>query len=120
LTDYVEATLAQRRKEEQRALVLYSRALDAARDGGRGELVAQIRAARGNTLLFLGRPAEAHADMEAARAAFSESHDWASLGRVLNDLAVERLIAGDLIAARRCSPWPCAPPSTAPLPRARE
>jgi tetratricopeptide (TPR) repeat protein len=101
LTDYVDGMLASYTDQLQRALVLYSRALDGALQARRGDLVPQVRAARGYTLLTLGRREEAHADMEAARAAFAAIEDWASLGRVLNDLAIEQLNSGDLDAGER-------------------
>ena len=96
LVDYVEATGAASGGQPQRALVLFGTALDRAIAGGRGELVAQIRASRGRLLSTLGRPIEARADMEAARRDFEASGDRASLSRVLNDLAIEPLEQGRL------------------------
>ena len=96
LIDYVEASLAVAADEPQRALVLFERALTAAFVGGRGELVSQIRAARGRLLSTLGRGDAARTDMSAALAGFEASGDAPSLARVLNDLAVEELQRGRL------------------------
>ena len=101
LVDYVEATLAFSRQEPQRALLLFTRALERAVASGRGELVAQIRAARGRLLSTLGRRDEARREMEAARAAFVAAGDQPSLARVLNDLAIEAAQSGDLEGAER-------------------
>ena len=101
LVDYVEATLAFSREEPQRALLLFTRALERAVATGRGELVAQIRAARGRLLSTLGRRDEARQEMETARAAFVAAGDHASLARVLNDLAIEAVQGGDLEGAER-------------------
>lgn len=101
LIDYAEATLAGSGAESQRALVLFTSALERARAAGRGDLVSQTRASRGRLLSTLGRSDEARADMEAARAGFEASGDTASLARVLNDLSVEVLQRGDLAAGER-------------------
>ena len=96
LVDYVEAGLEAGRGAPQRALVLYASALERARAGHRGELVGQIRAARGRLLFTLGRKAEARLDLAAARDAFERAGDFASLSRVLNDLALDPLQSGRL------------------------
>jgi len=101
LTDYVEATVAMQIDEPQRALVLFTRALNGAIAAARGDLVAQIRAARGRLLSTLGRRDEAHAEMERARIDFEKAGDQESLARVLNDLAVESLQKGDLDEGER-------------------
>jgi len=101
LIDYVEATVAGSGAEPQRALVLFSTALERALSSGRGDLVSQTRASRGRLLSTLGRSEEARADMKAARSGFESSGDTASLARVLNDLAIEELQRGNLLAGER-------------------
>jgi tetratricopeptide (TPR) repeat protein len=101
LIDYAEATLAGSGAAPQRALVLFSTALERALSSGRGDLVSQTRASRGRLLSTLGRSEEARADMEAARTGFETSGDTASLARVLNDLAIEELQRGNLLAGER-------------------
>jgi serine/threonine-protein kinase len=101
LVDYVDAMVADGLDETQRALILYSRAVDGAVAGGRGELVAAARAARGRVLLGLGRKVEARADLERARADFRTAGDHASLVGVCNNLAVVVLEAGDLAGGER-------------------
>jgi len=96
LIDYVDATLSMSAGEPQRALVLFTRARDAALLGGRGELVGQIRASRGRLLSTMGDRDEARTEMELAREEIARAGDDASLWRVLNDLAIEHLQAGDL------------------------
>ncbi len=96
LIDYVDATLSMSAGEPQRALVLFTRARDSALRDGRGELVGQIRASRGRLLSTMGEREEARAEMELARAEIERAGDDASLWRVLNDLAIEHLQAGDL------------------------
>lgn len=96
LIDYVEASVAASAKQSQRALVLFSTALARASASGRGDLVPQIRAARGRLLFTLGRRDEALLDMESARASFERANDPASLARVLNDLAIDPLTNGRL------------------------
>jgi serine/threonine protein kinase len=96
LIDYVEASIAASAKQSQRALVLFGTALARASASGRGDLVPQIRAARGRLLFTLGRRDEALEDMESARASFERANDPASLARVLNDLAIEPLTNGRL------------------------
>ncbi len=96
LIDYVEASLAASAKQSQRALVLFGTALDRAKAAGRGDLVPQLRAARGRLLFTLGRREEALRDMDSARASFVLADDRASLSRVLNDLAIDPLSSGRL------------------------
>ena len=96
LIDYVDATLSMGAGEPQRSLVLFTRSRDAALRGGRGELVGQIRASRGRLLSTMGDREEARAEMELAREEIERAGDDASLWRVLNDLAIEHLQAGDL------------------------
>ncbi len=96
LLDYVDATLATSSDEPQRALVLFTRARDGAIARGRGELVGQIRAARGRLLSTLGERVEAYQEMDLARRDFEQASDFESLARVLNDLAIEHLIGGEL------------------------
>ena len=95
LTDYVDAVLAVRADQPQRALVLYTRARDTALATGRGELLGQIRAGRGRLLTTIGERAEARAEMEQARKDFERAGDRPSLIRVLNDLSIEYLSAGE-------------------------
>lgn len=101
LTDYVDATVAMRIDEPQRALVLFTRARESAIAAGRGELVAQIHASRGRLLSTLGRHEEGTAEMERARAGFEAAGDQESLSRVLNDLAIESLQKGDLAQGKQ-------------------
>ena len=96
LVDYVEASAAASSNQPQLALVLYNRALERAIRGARGDLVAQIRASRGYLLYTQGRRTEAKADMESARRSFEEAKDLPSLARVLNDLAMDPLMHGEL------------------------
>ncbi|MEO8277177.1 MAG: protein kinase, partial [Thermoanaerobaculia bacterium] len=96
LIDYVDALLATGAIQSQRALILLERALASAIAGGRGELVAQVRATRGRLLSTMGRRDEARSDMELARSAFEAAGDQTSLARVLNDLAIEAAQEGDL------------------------
>ncbi len=96
LLDYVDATLANSSDEPQRALVLFTRARDGSIAGGRGELLGQIRAARGRLLSILGEREEAYREMDLARAHFEAAGDLEALARVLNDLAIEHLIVGEL------------------------
>ena len=96
LLDYVDASLANSSDEPQRALVLFSRARDGAIARGRGELLGQIRASRGRLLSTLGERAEAYREMDLARLHFEAAGDFEALARVLNDLAIEHLIAGEL------------------------
>jgi serine/threonine-protein kinase len=96
LIDYVEASAAASSNQPQLALVLYSRALDRAIAGERGDLVAQIRASRGYLLYTQGRRIEAKTDMESARRSFEKAKDLPSLARVLNDLAMDPLMHGEL------------------------
>lgn len=100
LLGYVDATLATSSDEPQKALVLFTRARDAAIAQGRGELVGQIRAARGRLLSTLGERAEAYREMDLARLDFEHAGDFESLGRVLNDLAIEHLIRGELASGQ--------------------
>ncbi|HEV8580784.1 MAG TPA: protein kinase [Thermoanaerobaculia bacterium] len=101
LVDYVGASVASKKDEPQRALILFNRAFDHALAGGRGELVAQIRASRGRLFTVLGRNAEARAEMTRARADFAKAGDQASLARVTNDLAIEELQLGHLAEGER-------------------
>ena len=96
LVDYVDGAVATALGEPQRALMLHTRALERAQATGRGELVGQIRATRGRLLSTLGRREEGTKEMEAARADFEAAGDPSSLARVLNDLAVDAVQAGDL------------------------
>jgi serine/threonine-protein kinase len=96
LTDYAEASIASKNDEPQRALVLFTRARDGALAANRGELVGQIRAARGRLLATLGEREQGRAEMELARADFERAGDQASLARVLNDLAIEHLARGEM------------------------
>ncbi|MEO8197704.1 MAG: protein kinase [Thermoanaerobaculia bacterium] len=96
LLAYVDATLAMSSDEPQNALVLFTRARDRAVAQGRGELIGQIRAARGRLLSTLGERDEAYREMDLARDDFERAGDAESLGRVLNDLAIEHLIRGEL------------------------
>lgn len=89
LVNYVDGALASEKSEPQRALALYSRALDEALASGRGELIGQIRASRGRVLSTLGRREEGGREMEMARADFEAAGDLASLARVLNDLGID-------------------------------
>ncbi|MEO7795643.1 MAG: serine/threonine-protein kinase [Thermoanaerobaculia bacterium] len=96
LLDYVDASLANSSDEPQRALVLFTSARDAALASGRGELLGQIRASRGRLLSTLGERQEAYREMDLARAHFESAGDFEALARVLNDLAIEHLIGGEL------------------------
>ncbi len=96
LTDYLDGTVAMSLDQPQRALILFTKARDRALATGRGDLLAQIRAARGRLLTTLGRRAEGTTEMETARLAFESAADWSSLARVLNDLAIEELQLGHL------------------------
>ncbi len=100
LLDYVDATLANSSDEPQRALVLFTRALDGAIAQRRGELLGQIRASRGRLLSTLGERAEAYREMDLARVHFERARDLEALARVLNDLAIEHLIRGELDEGR--------------------
>ena len=100
LLDYVDATLANSSDEPQRALVLFTRALDGAIARQRGELLGQIRASRGRLLSTLGERAEAYREMDLARVHFERARDFEALARVLNDLAIEHLIRGELDEGR--------------------
>jgi len=96
LSDYVEAQLASGQNEPQRALVHLTRARERASSTGRGDLLGQIRAARGRLLATLGRRAEAGAEMELALRDFEAAADHASQSRVLNDLgAIAEAVAAD-------------------------
>ena len=99
LVNYADAVLASEKSEPQRALALYSRALEEALATGRGELVGQIRASRGRILSTLGRRAEGGREMELARADFEAAGDLASLARVLNDLAIDAAQDNELAKA---------------------
>lgn len=99
LVDYVDGALASEKSEPQRALALYSRALDEALATGRGELVGQIRASRGRVLSTLGRREEGGREMELARADFETAGDLASLARVLNDLGIDAAQRNELARA---------------------
>ncbi|MEZ5313587.1 MAG: protein kinase [Thermoanaerobaculia bacterium] len=96
LVDYADGAVATALGEPQRALLLYTRALTTSQDTGRGELIGQIRATRGRLLATLGRHEEGTKEMEAARDEFTAAGDPASLARVMNDLALEAVEAGDL------------------------
>jgi serine/threonine-protein kinase len=96
LTDYADANIAMKLDEPQRALVLYTRARDGALAAKRGELIGQVRAARGRLLATLGEREQGRAEMELARADFERAGDQASLARVLNDLAIEHLSRGEM------------------------
>jgi tetratricopeptide (TPR) repeat protein len=96
LLDYVDATLANASDEPQRALVLFTRARDGALARSRGEIIGQVRAARGRLLSTLGEREEAYREMALARADFERAGDDESLARVLNDLAIEHLVRGEL------------------------
>lgn len=96
LLDYVDASLANSSDEPQRALVLFTRARDGAIARGRGELLGQIRASRGRLLSTLGERSEAYREMDLARTHFELAGDSEALARVLNDLAIEHLIGGEL------------------------
>lgn len=99
LVDYVDASLASEKSEPQRALALYSRALDESIATGRGELIGQIRASRGRILSTLGRREEGGREMELARADFEAAGDLASLARVLNDLGIDAAQRNELAKA---------------------
>lgn len=99
LVNYVDAALASEKSEPQRALALYSRALEQALATGRGELVGQIRASRGRVLSTLGRREEGGREMELARADFEAAGDLASLARVLNDLGIDAAQRNELAKA---------------------
>lgn len=101
LLDYIDATLANSSDEPQRALVLFTRARDGAIAQGRGELLGQIRASRGRLLSTLGERAEAYREMDLARVHFERAQDFEALARVLNDLAIEHLIRGELDEGQR-------------------
>jgi serine/threonine protein kinase len=101
LLDYVDATLANSSDEPQRALVLFTRAREGALARGRGELLGQILASRGRLLSTLGERAEAYREMDLARAHFESARDFQALARVLNDLAIEHLIRGELDEGQR-------------------
>ena len=96
LTDYVDGSIALDTEEPQRALVLLTRARAGALASGRGELFAQVCATRGRLLTTLGQRDEGQAEMELARREFERAGDHASLARVLNDLAIERLQRGEM------------------------
>jgi serine/threonine-protein kinase len=96
LADYLEGHVAWRRQRRQHALVLMTRSLERALAGGRGELVAHIRATRGRLLSTLGQREVALREMALARADFERAGDLASLAWVLNALAIENLQAGRL------------------------
>ena len=94
LTDYVDALLSVDLEEPQRGLVLYTQARDRAIAQGRGELVAQARAARGRLLSTMGEREAGIAEMELARRDFEIAGDHASLSSLLNILAIEQFQQG--------------------------
>jgi serine/threonine-protein kinase len=97
LIDYAEGSVAMDLDEPQRALVLFTRAREGALASGRGELLAQVRAARGRLRSTLGERQEGRREMEQARDDFRRAGDHASLARVINDLAIEELQRGELM-----------------------
>jgi serine/threonine-protein kinase len=95
LIDYAAAVVATHLDEPQRALALFDRALRHAVEGGRPELVARLRLGRARSHSDLGQTAEALVDLEAAIEEARRSGEESTLAIALNDLAVERLMAGD-------------------------
>jgi serine/threonine-protein kinase len=96
LTLYADASIHMDLDTPQRALVLLTRARDGALASGRGDLLAQIRAARGRLLSTLGEREEGQREMKLAVDDFRRAGDHASLTRVINDLAIEELQRGEL------------------------
>ncbi len=101
LLDKLEAMVANRLDESQRALALFRRALANAPVRGRGDLVPSLRAGLARTLSDLGQTAEAHATLLLARAEAERSGDSSTLAVALNDLAVDELMQGNLEAGER-------------------
>ena len=101
LVDYVDSIVAIKLDEPQRALTLTTRALDSALATGRGELVARIRITRARVLSDLGRREDAHAELVVASREATASGDDDTLGRALNDLAIEELAQGRLVEGEK-------------------
>lgn len=95
VVDYAEAVVATHRDEPQRALALFDRALTAAVGGDRPELTARLRLGRARSHSDLGQTVEAIRDLEAAIAEARRTGEASTLAIALNDLAVERLMAGN-------------------------
>jgi len=95
IVDYAEAVVATHRDEPQRALALFDRALGAAIGGDRPELTARLQLGRARSHSDLGQTAEAIRDLEAAIAGARRAGEVSTLAIALNDLAVERLMAGN-------------------------
>lgn len=95
IVDYAEAVVATHLDEPQRALALFDRALGRAAEAGRPELVARLRLGRARSHSDLGQTAEAIRDLEESIAEARRTGEDSTLAVALNDLAVERLMAGD-------------------------
>ncbi len=96
LVDFAESVVATHLDQPQRALALVDRALAAPPERARRELTARLRLARSRSLSDLGQTAEAVVELEAAIDAARRAGEAPTLAVALNDLAVEKLMAGDL------------------------
>lgn len=96
LLDFADGRLASLEGEDQRALVLFTRARDNALATGRDELLGAVRTSRSSSLMKLGQTEAALAELEQARLDSERLGDSRTLYRTLNGIALERLQAGDI------------------------
>jgi eukaryotic-like serine/threonine-protein kinase len=96
LLDFAEGRLASLGGEDQRALVLFTRARDNALAAGRNELLGAVRTSRSATLMKLGQTEAALVELEQAKLDSERLGDQRTLYRTLNGLALERLQRGEM------------------------
>ncbi len=101
LLDFVDGRLASLAAEEQRALVLYTRARDNALATGRSELLGAVRTSRSAILMKLGQTEAALIELEQARLDSERVGDQRTLYRTLNGLALERLQRGEMARGKQ-------------------
>jgi len=98
LLDFAESAVATHLDQPQRALALVDRALAVPPEQARPELLARLRLSRARALAEIGQTDAVEPELEAAADAARRSGDDLTLAVALNDLAVEKLMAGDLAA----------------------
>jgi serine/threonine-protein kinase len=98
LLDFAESAVATHLDQPQRALALVDRALAVPAEQARPELLARLRLSRARALAEIGQTDAVEPELEAAAGEARRTGDDLTLAVALNDLAVEKLMAGDLPA----------------------